>query len=540
MMQRVVALSIAMCMASGAYAASGTVPLGQLLNSDGSLKSTSAVSGSVDVAGFRMTTAANGAPLFIPESKFAALSARSTAVDPDAGWDNRFWRSGAEYTVGAIAFIGSDMYVAGDIPSINNVSTNGIAKWDGSTWSALGSGLDDSNNGFEVTTVSSMSVIGTDLYVAGEFSKAGGITVSNIAKWDGSSWSALGSGVDGDAFGTAVMGTDLYVTGRFTNAGGITSRAIAKWNGTSWSTLGSGLFDTLHDSTVASAMAVIGTDLYVGGFFNTAGGNSAQYIAKWDGSTWSAVGGGLPDMPSSFAVIGSNLYAAGRFHYIEVWDGTSWSSFSSFDGDVNTLATDGTNLYAGGQFSNVDSVTVNHAAKWDGSTWSALGTGVNPGTYSTVNKLVVHGADVYAGGYGIFNTVGGVAHNLARWDGTNWSDVGQQTGGLGVEIPEVPRAARINAMVVSGNNMYAAGYFTLAGDAATQYVMKWDGTSWSTLGSGLGNGTVGNWEAYALAIVGTDVYVGGNFNSAGGVSTNGIARWNGSSWSDVGGGLDGA
>ena len=40
------------------------------------------------------------------------------------------------------------------------------------------------------------------------------------------------------------------------------------------------------------ALAVSGTNLYAGGSFSTAGGVPANFIAKWDGSTWSALGSG--------------------------------------------------------------------------------------------------------------------------------------------------------------------------------------------------------------------------------------------------------
>ena len=36
-----------------------------------------------------------------------------------------------------------------------------------------------------------------------------------------------------------------------------------------------------------------GTNLYAGGYFTTAGGVPANYIAKWDGSAWSALGSGM-------------------------------------------------------------------------------------------------------------------------------------------------------------------------------------------------------------------------------------------------------
>ena len=42
-----------------------------------------------------------------------------------------------------------------------------------------------------------------------------------------------------------------------------------------------------------SALAVSGSTLYAGGDFTTAGGSAANYIAQWDGSSWSALGSGI-------------------------------------------------------------------------------------------------------------------------------------------------------------------------------------------------------------------------------------------------------
>src|SRR5205823_2053823 len=94
----------------------------------------------------------------------------------------------------------------------------------------------------------------------------------------------------------------------FTTAGGSAANHIAKWNGSIWSVLGSGVNDFVR------ALAVSGSDVYAGGQFVTAGGNAANYIAKWDGSSWSALGSGLDGYGVfALAVSGSDLYAGGDF-----------------------------------------------------------------------------------------------------------------------------------------------------------------------------------------------------------------------------------
>src|SRR6185436_11187622 len=126
-----------------------------------------------------------------------------------------------------------------------------------------------------------------NLYIGGSFTAVGETKANFIAKWDGNRWSALGSGLTGGGIGNilvpagvralAVSGSDLYAAGHFTTAGGGAANFIAKWNGSSWSALGSGLNSNVY------ALAVSGNDLYAGGAFTTAGGVAATNIAKWDG-----------------------------------------------------------------------------------------------------------------------------------------------------------------------------------------------------------------------------------------------------------------
>src|SRR5207249_3437752 len=93
-------------------------------------------------------------------------------------------------------------------------------------------------------------------------------------------------------------------------AGEITANNIAEWNGSSWSALGSGLGGA---SPRVNALVVSRADLYVGGDFQTAGGNSANRVARWDGSGWSSLGSGMNDSVLALAVLGGELYAGGLF-----------------------------------------------------------------------------------------------------------------------------------------------------------------------------------------------------------------------------------
>jgi hypothetical protein len=79
--------------------------------------------------------------------------------------------------------------------------------------------------------VDALAVSGSDLYAGGDFATAGGVSATNIAKWDESRWSALGSGIGGAyhpyVTALALMGSNLYAGGNFTIAGGKVSPSIA-------------------------------------------------------------------------------------------------------------------------------------------------------------------------------------------------------------------------------------------------------------------------------------------------------------------------
>src|SRR5438093_417556 len=112
----------------------------------------------------------------------------------------------------AVADGSGNLYIGGPFTVAGGVIANRIAKWDGSTWTALGSGMN--------APVRALAVSGSVLYAGGDFTTAGGSPANHIAKWDGSRWSALGSGINSNVYALAVSGTDVFAGGRFTNAGG--------------------------------------------------------------------------------------------------------------------------------------------------------------------------------------------------------------------------------------------------------------------------------------------------------------------------------
>jgi hypothetical protein len=187
----------------------------------------------------------------------------------------------------------------------------------------------------------------------------------------------LGTGMDTTVYALAVSGTNLYAGGDFTTCGGTSGcNYVAKWNGSSWSKLGTGMDTTVY------ALAVSGTDLYAGGWFTTCGGTpNCNAIAKWNGSSWSTIGTGMDNIVFALAVSGTDLYVGGDFttcggtsacNRIAKWNGSSWSTIGTgMDNIVFALAVSGTDLYVGGDFTTCGGTSAcNRIAKYG----SGIGT----------------------------------------------------------------------------------------------------------------------------------------------------------------------
>jgi trimeric autotransporter adhesin len=213
----------------------------------------------------------------------------------------------------ALQSYNNELYAAGFIDTLSGFNPGlGIEKWTGSSWVALGGfgyGV-SGTNGFHV---SALQVYNNELYVGGFFQYAGNGTISanNLAKWNGSSWSAVGAGTDGAVKCFTVIGTDLYIGGDFTSVNGVPANRIAKFDGSTWSALGAGF-----DTTVLGLNSYR-NKLYATGNFIKSGTDTVQHIARWDGSwqrVWSGLGfPGINNPGYCLTPNDSSLYVGGFF-----------------------------------------------------------------------------------------------------------------------------------------------------------------------------------------------------------------------------------
>lgn len=375
---------------------------------------------------------------------------------------------------------------------------------------------------------------------------AGFVLASPAAAVGPGGWSRVGIGATSSTpslNGTSVTALNtqnpgvLYVGGNFTSAGGHSAaKRIARWNGTSWSAVGN---PALSNGAVF-AIAYKAGRVYVGGTFLNAGGHDdMDFLAEWDGSTWSspctstAPGPAFGGSVDALQIIGNTLYVGGSFQngaaipeadYLVACDLTTRVASATVvhDGDVNggvyALAADSSGtLYAGGQFINVAGIAeADHVAAYDG-TWQAMGTG--PGGSAVddyVRSLTASGDNVYVGTDAL--DVAGIqsADHVARWDGAAWHAVGTNSAHTNGWFPT---SAFIYALATYGSIVVAAGSFQNAdGIATADEIAYFDGAHWRPIGSnGAGNGPFGS-QPTSLGISGGKVYAGGNFTTAGGDS----------------------
>jgi hypothetical protein len=343
---------------------------------------------------------------------------------------------------------------------------------------------------------------------------------ATIRAWDGSAWQTMGGRLTGGSFLTTITGITVYngeliVAGNFTLAEGAPCNRIARWTGSAWEALGGGVGEG-YDNTEVHALVVYNNELVAGGDFVVAGSTECENVARWNGSQWQPLGY-LSEQVLSLAVYNGELFANGRR-----WTGSSWQSLGVTW--VKALTVYNGELIAGGLFTTAGGVPCNRVARWSAAGgWQPLGAGVDNDVYT----LTVHDGELIAGG--CFATAGGVtSRGIARWNGSEWEALG--AGLDDFDNPLVRSLTGYNGKLVVG------GRFDGAAGVACDNIATWSATDgWQAFGSGWGvNGIV-----MALALYNGELIAAGDFTTAGSAVCGHVARWNGGQWQPLGS-IDGA
>ncbi len=497
-----------------------------------------------------LAVAVSGSKIYIGGS-FTTFGGQPTGTYQHvAEWTGTTWvplGGGVNGTVYALTVLAGKVYAGGEFTTAGGSAANRLAAWDGHAWSDVG-GVATTGGEAISERVESLATDGTSVYVGGQFDTAGATPVNSIASYTpGPGFAALGMGVQdcmgcganktpGDARAVLWANGKLYVAGRFAGAGGIVTNSFASWTSAAgWATYDSGLtqFGGSSEGVVESLASDPATALvYAGGRFDTAGGTPATGIAQLTGNAWGAVGditaGSAPADVNGLAVAGGKLYATGSFTTaggtaatnFAVRTGTTWSQPGgglSTAGDA--LATSGTRVVVAGSFANTDDgkYRLGAIALWGGA-WTSLGQGAQSlnANEGSVNALASDGTANGVWAAGQFDQLGAVpANGIGHWTGTAWRPL--STGlGIGGNLG----GGVAHAMAVLDGQLYVAGQFDRAGPLAVNSIARWDGAQWHRLGTGVTGGRVN-----ALAVVAGKLYAAGSFTAAGGRSVSGIASW---------------
>jgi hypothetical protein len=347
-------------------------------------------------------------------------------------------------------------------------------------------------------------------------------------------WIELGTGSNALNANYSIWSIIADPSGNIYAAGGFTDSPtyieghsyVAKWNGTNWTEVGGNGATALNANNAIYSITqdAIGNIYAAGNFIDS---NGRQYVAKWNGNTWSELGFdtiGLNATAPIYAVttdaIG-NVYAAGAFtdfifgydhYYVAEWNGFMWSEVGldsiyglNADSSIQALVTDShSNLYAAGAFT--DSAGYRYVAKWNGTVWSELGKDSNSlNANGTINAMIIDTAgNIYVGG--TFTDTNGYYY-IAKWNGTTWTELSNPTAN------QINMLGPINALALdSVGNVYAGGMVPDT-NGNFFFVVVWNGSELLVADN---NGSAPlNANAPVLTMTSDkygNIYAAGNFN----------------------------
>jgi len=465
------------------------------------------------------------------------------------------------------------LYVGGRFDAIGGVTIRNVARWDGREWTALGDGIDNQSDRasgivYDLTTSEGR------VYAAGRINDAGGQPVGNVAMWDGSSWSRMRGGVDGNIQHVAHGSGTLYAAGSFVAAGDTATHNVALWEESEreWKPL----YESRGQGVRGPVRAVTTHDsgtFVAGGEFSAAGDVRARNVALWNGEKWSALGEGVPGDVRALLDGESKIYAGGEFsseddalsYGLAIWAGENWEYLGAGDQgrrleEATSIARANSRLYVAGTLRKTNTQTTTGVFAWDGQKWSVLGEVYGENDFAAASVVEAADGQVYLGGD--FDGVSGMdARNVARWNGSSWEALsegvsreitalevkggkvyagGQVSDSLhvwnrdsetwsslesAIKPPE-DCTVRIQVIEAHRSDLYVGAGAGVCltdereGSAGTQMLARWDGDKWMTFENGIRGGGIGD-----LALQGDDLYAGGYFREAGGHSSLNVAHW---------------
>lgn len=363
------------------------------------------------------------------------------------------------------------------------------------------------------------------------------------------SWQQIngpGNGPSGPVLVLASDNLNIYLGGSFTSVNNadssISARRIVRTDGVLWDPLWS---DDVHTSE-GVASTVQGILITASAVYAGVGGGVSRWVSGAV-DKWTALGSGNSGNPVyDIELNGTRIAASSSLSTtfggwsagaISEYDNGSmeWSAVGSSAG-LNTgfgQLTIGLGfLVATGNFTAIDPAArgiarLNTQGEWEAMVDAeALGF---PFASSFTDLIQAPGLGLCAKHQGGLPDPLIQTRRIACNDGIRWRGLAQ---GIQGEVTD---------MVRYQGDLIAAGRFDAAGDALVDYIARWDGGAWDSLGGGLqfSAATGANpGDVRAVAVFDGELYAMGLFNLADGTAAPGLARWNGSQWNSVGEGIN--
>lgn len=218
-----------------------------------------------------------------------------------------FWRTNPNPNLNQVPILydvvsfQGQIIVSGEFNRAGGQTINGIARYTGNGWAPLEEGLTGYlPNTYNLIAPHGMLVWNDNLYVAGNFLKAGNVTANGAARWDGTRWHAMGEGFNKAVYGFGVFQGSLYACGEFTASGATPLGGIARWDGSAWVDPGFHFIKSNSDELLyIHTLREVDGRLYVLGGFSRVlvQGDTldCSAVVAFDGSKLDLLEGGLPN-----------------------------------------------------------------------------------------------------------------------------------------------------------------------------------------------------------------------------------------------------
>lgn len=367
--------------------------------------------------------------------------------------------------------------------------------------------------------VTALAVRGGAVFVGGAFTTIGGAARLRLAALDGTTgiagaWTANANSI---VYALAIGDSTVYAGGAFTSVGGSGRNHLAAIDAGSGAVLP---WDPAANATVL-ALAVGGGRVFAGGTFSIVAGQSRPFLAAMDAASgvvtpWNP---GADGTVHALAMSDSRVHIGGAFTTVA---GSTRNRLAAVDaasgviqpwnpnanGPVFALVASGGTIYVGGDFTTLNIVGRLRLAAVDAASGSLLAAW-NPSANAPVYALAASGATVYAAGD--FTSVGGVARNRL-------AALRLDTGAVTAWDPNAN--GPVHALLAVDGSVYAGGAFTtLRGATPASRLAQLD-----TLGGApLPLGVAPNGLVHALARVGAELIVAGDFTQVGPTPRNRLA-----------------